>query len=135
MSRSSRHNLCRTYTRCLSRHFNFSWRHIINVSGVTLMSTHVWCHGPECHTKVTTDRVRGSKGSKVLRTRKVKQRTDSTWYNPNNWYNWFCSMGCYNDFANAHCQQMIRIAPRNEPLETRIEDPKTTKHESDYVYC
>ena len=32
-----------------------------------------WCHGPECHTKVTTDRVRGSKGSKVLRTRKVKQ--------------------------------------------------------------
>ena len=33
-------------------------------------------------------------------------------------------MGCYNDFANTHCQQMIRIAPRNEPLETKIEDPK-----------
>ncbi len=30
-----------------------------------------WCHGPMCHTSRTTDRVRGQKGSKVLRTRKV----------------------------------------------------------------
>ena len=99
------------------------------------MSSHVWCHGPSCHEKVTTDRVRGSKGSKVLRTRKVKQHTDRSWYNPNNWYNWFCSMGCYNDFANTHCQQMIKIAPRIEPLETRIEDPKKVKYEGDYVYA
>ena len=91
------------------------------------MSSHVWCHGPECHTKSTQDRVRGIKGSKVLRTRKVKQHTNSTWYNPNNWYNWFCSMGCYNDFANAHAQQIIKIAPRLEPLETRIEDPVKEK--------
>ena len=34
--------------------------------------SHVWCHGPNCHTYSTQDRVRGSKGSKVLRTRKVK---------------------------------------------------------------
>ena len=31
-----------------------------------------WCHGPKCHEKHTVDRVRGVKGSKVLRTRKVK---------------------------------------------------------------
>ena len=31
-----------------------------------------WCHGPSCHEKHTVDRVRGVKGSKVLRTRKVK---------------------------------------------------------------
>ena len=31
-----------------------------------------WCHGPNCHKKHTVDRVRGVKGSKVLRTRKVK---------------------------------------------------------------
>ena len=86
--------------------------------------SHVWCHGPECHTRVTTDRVRGPKGSKVLRTRKVKQHTNSTWYNPSNFYNWFCSMSCYNDFANAYADQIVRIAPRTEPLETRIEDPK-----------
>ena len=98
------------------------------------MSSHVWCHGPNCHTYVTTDRVRGSKGSKVLRTRKVKQHTDRQWYNPNNFYNYFCSNGCYNDFANTYAQQIIKIAPRTTPLETPIEDPKKTKHESDYTY-
>jgi hypothetical protein len=36
------------------------------------MSEHVWCHGPSCHSNHTVDRVRGSKGSKVLRTRKVQ---------------------------------------------------------------
>ena len=87
------------------------------------MAEHVWCHGPNCHTYVTTDRVRGSKGSKVLRTRKVKQ------WNTASFYNWFCSNGCYNDFANEYIQQIIRIAPRPEPLETRIEDPKRTEHE------
>ena len=98
------------------------------------MAEYHWCHGPECHTRVTQDRVRGSKGSKVLRTRKVKQHTDSQWYRPNNFYNYFCSNGCYNDFADKYVQQIIRIAPRNEPLETRIEDPKKVKHESDYTY-
>ena len=88
------------------------------------MADYFWCHGPECHTKVTTDRVRGSKGSKVLRTRKVKQHTDRSWYNPNNFFNYFCSTHCYNDFANTYAQQIIKIAPRHEPLETPIEDPK-----------
>ena len=37
------------------------------------MSSHYWCHGTNCHKSRTQDRVRGSKGSKVLRTRKVKQ--------------------------------------------------------------
>jgi len=96
------------------------------------MSSHVWCHGPSCHTYVTTDRVRGSKGSKVLRTRKVKQHTDRAWYRPDNFYNYFCSNGCYNDFANKYVQQIIRIAPMTEPLETRIEDPKREKHETHY---
>ena len=87
------------------------------------MSSHVWCHGPLCHTYVTTDRVRGSKGSKVLRTRKVKI------HNPDymHMYSYFCSNGCYNDFANKYVEQVIRIAPRLEPLETRIEDPKKEK--------
>ena len=83
--------------------------------------THVWCHGPSCHTYSTQDRIRGSKGSKVLRTRKVKQHTDRVWYNPNSFYNYFCSNGCYNDFANTYAQQIIKIAPRNEPLETPCE--------------
>jgi hypothetical protein len=36
------------------------------------MTSHVWCHGPYCHTYHTVDRVRGSKGNKALRTRKVQ---------------------------------------------------------------
>ena len=92
------------------------------------MAEHVWCHGPNCHTYVTTDRVRGSKGSKVLRTRKVKQ----TEWNKNSFYRFFCSNGCYNDFAREHAEQIIRIAPRTEPLETRIEDPKKVTHEYQY---
>ena len=92
------------------------------------MSSHVWCHGPECHTKVTTDRVRGSKGSKVLRTRKLKI------HNPNyiHMYSYFCSNGCYNEFANKYIEQIIRIAPRTEPLETPINDPKKTEHETSW---
>ena len=84
------------------------------------MSSHIWCHGPSCHTYVTTDRVRGSKGSKVLRTRKIKQNQ----WNSRSIWGFFCSMGCYNDFAKEYMADIVRIAPRNEPLETRIEDPK-----------
>ena len=80
--------------------------------------------------------MRGSKGSKVLRTRKVKQHTDRSWYNPNNFFNYFCSTHCYNDFANTYAQQIIKIAPRTEPLETRIEDPEKEEHVgwSGYTY-
>jgi len=84
------------------------------------MANHVWCHGPLCHTYSTVDRVRGSKGSKVLRTRKLKV------HDPRNthMFSYFCSNGCYNDFANKYVEQIIRIAPRPTPLETPIEDPK-----------
>ena len=81
------------------------------------MSEYKWCHGPSCHKSHTQDRVRGSKGSKVLRTRKVKQ----TEWNKNSFYRFFCSNGCYNDFAREHAEQIIRIAPRTEPLETPCE--------------
>ena len=30
-----------------------------------------WCHGPKCHTNRTQDRIRGVKGNKVLRNRKI----------------------------------------------------------------
>ena len=93
------------------------------------MSSHVWCHGPLCHTYSTQDRVRGSKGSKVLRTKKIKQ---NNYGYPRGMWQYFCSNGCYNDFAHKHVEQIIRIAPRLEPLETRIEDPKVEKHETSW---
>ena len=83
------------------------------------MSSHVWCHGTNCHKSHTQDRVRGSKGSKVLRTRKVKQNE----WNKNSFFKYFCSNGCYNDFANANIDRIVALAPRTEALETPIEDP------------
>ena len=91
------------------------------------MSSYFWCHGPSCHEKVTTDRVRGSKGSKVLRTRKIRQQTESSWYDVNNWWNYFCSTHCQNDFWKEYGNQIRQIAPRLEPLETPIQDPKKEK--------
>ena len=84
------------------------------------MSNFVWCHGPGCHKSHTQDRIRGVKGSKVLRTRKVKQDQ----YNSGerlSMYSYFCSQGCYNDFANTHVNEIVAIAPRTEALETPIE--------------
>jgi len=92
----------------------------------------IWCHGTECHKNHTTDRVRGSKGSKVLRTRKVKQHIDREWYRPDQVYNYFCSQGCLMDFMRTHLQRIVALDPRTEPLETRIEDPKKETHISNY---
>jgi hypothetical protein len=52
------------------------------------MSEYVWCHGPSCHTQHTQDRIRGVKGSKVLRTKKIKQFNTQPYIN---FYNYFCS--------------------------------------------
>ena len=92
------------------------------------MSDYKWCHGPSCHKSHTQDRIRGSKGSKVLRTKKVK----TTEWNRDNGYQYFCSTGCWNDFFIKYAQQCVAIAPRNEALETPIEDPKKVTHQSQY---
>ena len=95
------------------------------------MSDYIWCHGPECHTRETQDRVRGSKGNKVLRTRRIKT------YNGNRgFYNYFCGQICERDFCNLHAEAIVAIAPRREPLETKIKDPvkETTTTEYGYTY-
>ena len=92
------------------------------------MSDYKWCHGPSCHKSPTQDRVRGSKGSKVLRTRKVKQDK----WNQDSFLKYFCSNGCYNEFANTHMERIVALAPRTEPLETPIEDP--TKNTDNHYY-
>ena len=80
------------------------------------MSDYNWCHGPKCHKHHTQDRIRGVKGSKVLRTRKIAQ----TGWNKNNVWSVFCSNGCWNDFMHEHYQEFIGLYPRTEPLETPI---------------
>ena len=93
------------------------------------MSDFNWCHGPECHTKHTQDRVRGVKGSKVLRTRKVRIYSGNR-----GWYSFFCSQRCYDDFTNKHIDQVLAIAPRTECLETPILNPERKKHSHQYSW-
>ena len=86
------------------------------------MSNYRWCHGPECHEKKTQDRVRGVKGSKVLRTRKIAENN----WNRNNVWSHFCSQGCWNDVMYKHWEEFINLYPRTECLETPIEVTKET---------
>jgi len=93
------------------------------------MSNYNWCHGPNCHTNKTQDRVRGSKGNKVLRTRKINQSNE---YIRNSVWSVFCSQGCYTDFFYKYWQEVVAIAPRTEALETPIEDPVKETHSNHY---
>jgi hypothetical protein len=83
------------------------------------MSEHVWCHGPSCHSNHTLDRVRGSKGSKVLRTRKVQ-------FNPEyiNMYSYFCSNGCYNDLQINTFNKSLRLHQGPSHLKHRLKTQK-----------
>tara|TARA_Y100001963_G_scaffold5569_1_gene7270 strand:+ start:156 stop:437 length:282 start_codon:yes stop_codon:yes gene_type:complete len=73
--------------------------------------------------------VRGSKGSKVLRTRKIKINDNGY---PSGFYKYFCSNTCYYNYADKHAEQIIKIEPRHEPLETPINDPEKKTYQSSY---
>ena len=81
------------------------------------MSEYNWCHGSKCHEHKTTDRIRGVKGSKVLRTRKIAQNN----WNKNTVWSSFCSQGCWNDFMHEHWEEFMALYPRTECLETPID--------------
>ena len=97
------------------------------------MSDYNWCHGPACHRNHTQDRIRGVKGSKVLRTRKISQSHE---YIKNSVWSVFCSQGCYTEFFYKYWRQVIAIAPRLEALETPIEvevETRTDWHGQPYA--
>ena len=94
------------------------------------MTDYNWCHGPRCHKQHTQDRVRGVKGSKVLRTRKIKLQE----WNRDRWDRYFCSTYCQNDFWNKYAAQIVAIAPRPECLETPINQPKRVQNEYGWVH-
>ena len=82
------------------------------------MSDLIWCHGPRCHERETTTRVRGNKGSKVLRTMKIT----SSW-REGRWHEYFCDQTCLMEYINKHLRNIVAIAPCTEPKETPIEAP------------
>jgi len=88
------------------------------------MSEYNWCHGPHCHQRHTTNRVRGVKGNKVLRTVKIKS---------NNWilgsyWEYFCDQTCLMSFIAKHYRELVRLHPRTECLETPV---NVTKNDPD----
>ena len=91
------------------------------------MSDYNWCHGPSCHKRKTTTRVRGVKGSKVLRTMKIKADRVGIW-------NYFCDQTCMHDFIYKHVQEFVQLHPRTEALETPIQDPKKTTHTHEFSW-
>ena len=87
-----------------------------------MMSDYNWCHNPDCHTYHTTDRIRGVKGSKVLRTRKIRvQNIDwsNTYYQ--GWENHFCRIACFFQYVKKHVAEIVALAPVHEPSETPID--------------
>ena len=84
------------------------------------MTKYNWCHGPKCHTTTTLSRVRGSKGNKVLRTIKIKE---NNWNQDHNAFKYFCNQNCLYQFIHQHIEELVKIAPRREALETPIKDP------------
>jgi len=90
------------------------------------MTLHL-CQGPKCHTYETQSRVRGMKGSKVLRTRKARfnMNVDRDWIR--NWEHYFCDERCMNDWLDVHMVQLINyVGIKNIPSETPIDIVKTT---------
>ena len=92
------------------------------------MAEYNWCHGPNCHKRPTTTRVRGVKGNKVLRT--VKIRTDR-WSQGLPW-EYFCDQTCLMDFFTRHYLEFVRLHPRTECLETPILDPRKETVQSNW---
>ena len=88
------------------------------------MAEYTWCHGPNCHKRQTTTRIRGVKGNKVLRTVKIRQ----TGWNKDTYHEYFCDQTCLYVFINKHFREFVRLHPRTEALETPIEIQKV-KHE------
>ena len=94
------------------------------------MTDYVWCHGPRCHKRPTTTRVRGVKGSKVLRTVKIalnNYRADTIW-------KYFCDQTCMHNFICKHAKEFIALHPRTEALETPIQDPVKVTSQYGWVH-
>lgn len=99
-----------------------------------MMSQYNWCHNPKCHTYHTTDRIRGVKGKKVLRTRKIKVRDYSQSYYWQGWENHFCRVACFFQFVKQNINSIIAIAPVNQASETPIDVVQEKVERYNYTY-
>ena len=75
-----------------------------------------YCQSHKCHTYDTKDRKRGSKDNRTNQTR----RRSSFYYGGGN----FCSMNCYNDWANDFMDRAI------DQVSGRLVEPKILTEEN-----
>ena len=75
-----------------------------------------YCQSHKCHTYDTKDRKRGSKGNRKNQTR----RRSDFYYGGGN----FCSMNCYNDWANDFMDRAI------DQVSGRLVEPKILTEEN-----
>ena len=89
------------------------------------MNRHI-CQGPECHTYKTQSRIRGVKGSKVLRTRPARyDMTTHSWGYI--WERYFCDERCLQNWLANHMTQLMNVVGINtKPNETPIVVEKET---------
>ena len=86
------------------------------------------CQGPKCHQHQTKDRLKGPKDNKTYQTR----RRSSMYYGTGN----FCSMQCYNDWAEIFIDRAIDHFGRlTEPKHLNENNAwqKTFDWDSDYT--
>jgi hypothetical protein len=88
------------------------------------MTRHL-CQGPDCHTYKTQSRIRGPKGSKVLRTRFA--RCDFTPEHRGFWEDYFCDERCLHAWLRVHMNNlMLSVGINTKPNETPIVVEKET---------
>ena len=90
------------------------------------------CQGPFCHTYDTQSRVRGVKGSKVLRTRNARYDLQDSRYNDNEYINrwefYFCDERCMNNWLGVHMAQLINyVGIKTKPQESPIDIVQETR--------
>ena len=93
------------------------------------MTLHL-CQGTKCHTYETQSRVRGTKGNKVLRTRKARfdMNVSRDWIR--NWEHYFCDERCMNDWLDVHMVQLINyVGIKTRPSETPIDVVKEIRQD------
>ena len=85
-----------------------------------------YCQGPKCHTYHTKDRLKGTKGSKTYQTR----RRSSMYYGSGN----FCSMNCYNDWAEEFSDRAIDHFGRLHQPKAMTPENSWQKRENYYTW-
>ena len=87
------------------------------------------CQGPECHTYKTQSRIRGVKGSKVLRTRAARYDISDTSHSWGYvWERYFCDERCMQNWLAKHMTQLMTVVGINtKPQETPIVVEKEIK--------